>query len=114
MHDLPYPDNHFDIVILGWVLAYSNNNELAVSEIMRVAKKKAFIAIGCAYRTVSGKSENKTMQGTDIDPTRFSCVEDITNLFKDRLDKIFFYGEPDTETDKSKGAKQITVVFRLK
>ena len=30
MHNLPYKDNSFDIIICGWVIAYSNKKETTV------------------------------------------------------------------------------------
>lgn len=112
MHELPFNENEFDVVIAGWVLAYSNNNKLAASEILRVAKKGAYVAVGCAY---SPPKRNETVvTGTNINPTKFSSVEDITILFETRLDRIMFYGEPAVSADKTTGAKQVTTVMRLK
>ncbi len=113
MHDLPFENNSFDVVMAGWVLAYSTNNELAASEILRVAKSGAYLAIGCVY-IPADSPEHGEIVGTDIDPTRFSCVEDILKLFDGKIDKVFFYGEPAVAADRSAGNKQITVVFRVK
>ena len=55
-----------------------------------------------------------SVTGTDINPTRFSSVENITSLFTEKLDRIMFYGEPAIEADKSTGAKQVTTVMRFK
>ncbi|MEX0501984.1 class I SAM-dependent methyltransferase [Alphaproteobacteria bacterium LSUCC0719] len=112
MHALPVEDNQFDVIIAGWVLAYSNNNELAASEIIRVAKPDSFVAIGCAYSPPD--REDRPVTGTNLNPTRFSSVEDITDLFKGHIGQIYFYGAPDLIGDKSTGPKQITVVFQLK
>jgi len=38
MHALPYADNSFDIVLLGWVLAYSTDTAAAAREVYRVAR----------------------------------------------------------------------------
>ncbi len=112
MHSLPFDESEFDIVIAGWVLAYSNNNALAAKEIMRVAKPGAYLAVGCAYSPVGRK--DRAVTGTNVNPTRFSKVEDITCLFESRLDRVMFYGEPAIEAEKSTGAKQVTTVIRLK
>ncbi len=112
MHELPFDDGEFDVIIAGWVLAYSNNNKLAASEIMRVAADKAYIAVGCAYSPPE-RNEAK-ITGTNINPTRFSTVEDITVLFESRLDRVMFYGEPAVEADKATGAKQVSTIMRMK
>ena len=41
MHALPYDDNSFDVVIAGWVIAYSTNHPQAFSEMIRVSKNEA-------------------------------------------------------------------------
>jgi SAM-dependent methyltransferase len=38
MHDISFPDDTFDYVVCGWVLAYSASPEKALSEIRRVMK----------------------------------------------------------------------------
>jgi len=112
MHELPYPAGEFDVVIAGWVLAYSDNNKLVAEEIMRVSKSGAFVAVGCAY-SPSERNEAEVAR-TGMDPTRFSKVEDITCLFEEKIDRVMFYGEPAIEADQSKGAGQVTTVFRFK
>ena len=49
MHAMPYPDGAFDMVVLGWVLAYSEDNDKVAEEVLRVANEGAFIAVGCEY-----------------------------------------------------------------
>lgn len=46
MHDLPFKANSFDIVFIGWVLAYSKDPRTAIKEIMRVSKPDSVIVIG--------------------------------------------------------------------
>ena len=36
MHALPYPDDSFDAVLLGWVIPYSQNHAKVVEEVARV------------------------------------------------------------------------------
>lgn len=44
-HDLKFVDNSFDIVVIGWTLAYSKNPGLFISEAVRVCSKMGFIVL---------------------------------------------------------------------
>ena len=46
MHNLEFIDENFDIVFMGWCLAYSNNPHKALSEVKRVLKKNGILIIG--------------------------------------------------------------------
>lgn len=45
MHEMNFSNESFDLIICGWTIAYSNNIELALKEICRVAKIGAKIII---------------------------------------------------------------------
>ena len=47
MHAMPYEDNSFDIVMLGWVLGYSSDPRTVASEAMRVCRPGGYIAVSC-------------------------------------------------------------------
>lgn len=61
MHQMPYPDNSFDVVIAGWVLVYSSDPELACKEFLRVVRDNGIIAIGSTY--MSPERRQKIEQG---------------------------------------------------
>jgi len=46
MHKLEFKDEEFDIVLMGWCLAYSNNKKVALSEVKRVMSKDGLVMIG--------------------------------------------------------------------
>lgn len=46
MHNLEYKNNTFDIVLMGWCLAYSNNKKKVLLEVNRVLKNNGSIIIG--------------------------------------------------------------------
>ena len=90
MHDMPYPDNSFDVIICGWVLSYSENKEKAASEIVRVAKDGAFIGVGISY---SSKTDGDIVaeRGYLIgSPKRLESTEDIKRCFGDHVGTTFF------------------------
>lgn len=55
MHSLPYKDNQFAVVMMGWVLAYSDNRQKAALEAVRVVRDGGIIAVGAA----SDRSEER-------------------------------------------------------
>ena len=38
---MPYEDNSFDVVVVGWVLAYTDKVQEAIKEFVRVSKNAA-------------------------------------------------------------------------
>jgi SAM-dependent methyltransferase len=46
MHQMPWANDSFDVVVAGWVLAYSTSPEKAVSEFIRVLRSGGTLAIG--------------------------------------------------------------------
>jgi len=99
MHDMPYEDKSFDVILLGWVIAYSNDNLKAAGEVMRVAKPGAIVAIGCEYSPNAGAQDNaKThveinhpLDESEIDPDYYLwTTKRIHNLFGDRIDRVYF------------------------
>jgi len=95
MHDMPYGDNSFDVVILGWVLAYSTDNPKAVAEVLRVARPGAFIAVGCEYNPLSNEEVQEQLEGKidaemGTDMTRFDTTDDILDLFEGHIDRVVF------------------------
>lgn len=46
MHNLNFNDEEFDIVLMGWCLAYSNDKKKALSEVKRVLSKNGLVIIG--------------------------------------------------------------------
>lgn len=73
IHEIPFDDNSFDIVLCGWVLRYSYNRKKAISELIRVTKDKGIISIGSTYK----------------DDDQFTN-EKIVNFFGDNLSNKLF------------------------
>lgn len=46
MHNLEFNRGEFDIIFMGWCLAYSNNKSQVLSEVNRVLKKDGLLVIG--------------------------------------------------------------------
>lgn len=108
-HKLEFPDSTFDIIVAGWVLAYSQNPQLMADEIMRVSKPHAYVAAGCAY-TPPGRGKGST-SGTNISGTRFSSIEDITRLFEKRMARVLF--QSPIERERIHGTAALATVVQL-
>ncbi|MCL6569413.1 MAG: methyltransferase domain-containing protein [Meiothermus silvanus] len=49
MHAMPFESDSFDAVVLGWVLAYSEDPVRAAREVVRVTRPGGVIAVGVEY-----------------------------------------------------------------
>ncbi len=107
MHNLPYADNSFDVVIFGWVLGYSDNKVQCANELNRVCKNGGVIAVGNGYYELS--DEDVIRQGG----LKIGSEEKVQNLdFIERLfspctDNIYF--RYDGSKDRINGAPIILI-----
>lgn len=87
MHDLPYEADSFDVIVVGWVLAYSLTPDKAAEEIMRVARPGAILAVGCEYNPVAADQVDSLQ---DDGAKRYNASKDILDLFVGHVDQIYF------------------------
>jgi len=112
MHAMPYQDNSFDVVMLGWVLAYSADVQSAVNEVLRVARPGAHIAIGWEYSPLSNE-ELASKDLTDVsEATRVRHSSEILAYFDGHVDDVIF--KSDVHPDLANQTSDVIVVFRLK
>ena len=65
MHDMPFDDEYFDIVISSHSLEHSYNPQKAINEIQRVAKDTALIGIEVPITNAYGSSPEWIKTGSD-------------------------------------------------
>ena len=123
-HNLPYDDNSFDVIVMGWVLPYSSDNQRIADEILRVAKPKAHVAIGCVGEPEPDTPEKiqlakNTIGGIPIPyednsrvVSRYFYSDQILNLFKGSIDHVIFRVDPYPEYKNEK--TDVIAIFRLK
>jgi len=90
MHALPFPDNSFDILFIGWVLTYSRNHQLAAREILRVCRDKAIVVLAgdyCDDNIDNPAFKNKRMYVKSCDQ--------LLSLFQGHVGRVYFRHEPD-------------------
>ena len=117
MHEMPYEDDRFDVVILGWVLAYSKDNKRAAEEVLRVARPNAYVAVGCEYNPKTNEELKEQLEGsldhmTGDDVTRFEHTDQILDLFDGHVDSILFRDDIHPSLRDQTGG--VIAIFQLK
>lgn len=85
MHQMPFSDNSFDVILLGWVLSYSKDWTTVALEIIRSAKHGAIIAISADYSDASTVSPKFNGEATHVQ----NC-DQILDLFSKNLGDVYF------------------------
>ncbi len=127
MHELPYEDNAFDIVIAGWVLAYSSDNQKAADEILRVVKPGGYVAVGCRTETfepvweeaikravncIGGVPCKSIEEGKEKIVSRYWFISQLAQLFIKGMAKLYFEHQPHPE-DRNK-RDDVILIFEVK
>lgn len=92
MHQLPYGDSTFDVVLYGWVLVYSDNPERAAKEAIRVVKDGGIVGIGAEHYPDAELSNVSVAAGTDypIGGKRINTAGQHLDLFRGHVKQLFF------------------------
>ena len=140
MHDMPYEDNHFDVMTLGWIVSYSDNIELLKKEIIRCSKNGSIISIGVSAYTkkISNEDQKNAVKNnlvTSIDnldvntknihsnitpdiedyESRIQTVEKFRELFKGNIKSELFCKNPFFEAPGYKSERDDCIyIFVLK
>ena len=88
MHDMPYEDDAFDVVFLGWVLGYSRDCQKAANETIRVTKPGGYVAVGVERPVDQTLGVSDGDQG--IDGTYFYGVDELIALFDGHVRDVPF------------------------
>lgn len=119
MHAMAYPDNKWDIVISSMVLPYSDDQQKAVNEMIRVAKPNGIIAISLEYVTPEAAEEIHAKYGYTVgsDSRRVQTVKGLLAMFEPFVDTIYFsqdgYVTATPNTIKGSPASTVAVVFSI-
>lgn len=90
MHQMPYSSSSWDVVLLGWVLSYSDRPRDAAREIIRVTRPGGIIAVAVSYypeRYLVEAEKEGRLVGTK---ERLQTVQALLQLFEGHVDRIFF------------------------
>lgn len=83
MHEIPFPDSTFDVVIVGWTLAYSNNQRLALSEIFRVVRAGGCVALGWEHLLGAVVRPQESSIKAEDDIGKINDIQDLDRLLSD-------------------------------
>jgi len=107
MHSMPYLDNSFDVVIAGWVLAYSSDPDQACREFLRVAKDRGIIAIGATVLNEAGRA---AAGQTGRTAKHYPKVDELLAVFGDAVRNVYVRHE--SEPGDNEG--RTIVIFDVK
>jgi SAM-dependent methyltransferase len=103
MHGMPYPDDCFDIVFVGWVLSYSRDQAAAVNEITRVCRNRAIVVIAGDY-----SDSTRDRPTFNNETTHMQNTGQILELFGNAVDRVYFRHEPELPD-----IKMVMAVFEI-
>lgn len=101
MHNLDFLDDSFDFIMLGWVIAYSDDKRKAVKEICRVAKPGATIALSATYSPLSNQEIIESRGYLIGSEERINSVSDLVSLFESSPFNVNFCFESSSKVDSS-------------
>jgi SAM-dependent methyltransferase len=90
MHATRHPDGSFDSVILGWVLAYSEDPAMAAREVLRITRDGGVVAVGVEY---SPQSQDDVIRAVGYLPGalhRIASCDEILACFGDAVDHVYY------------------------
>jgi SAM-dependent methyltransferase len=111
MHAMPYEDNSWDAIILGWVMTYSDNPQQAAQEVVRVARDGALIAIGVSYYPLHKLTDDRLAGGdARVRDNRLQTVSQYLELFGQNVKAVFF--QHDAADAEEEGV--CSLIFQIK
>jgi len=121
MHKTSYQDNSFDIILIGWTLAYSKEPKIVAQEMLRIADNGCVIGIGHEFTNMTYDDEVK-LSGYAIvekDWKRINSTKEILKLFGDNIDEIYFnHDAPSKRSHTAEGLignpSSICLIFTVK
>lgn len=114
MHDLPFEDNSFNVVMMGWCIAYSDNKYLAASEAARVLVDGGYLIVGVSYSPKSNEQIIKERGYLIGSEERLTSLKLVAQLFGDRLENVKILKARDDGTKRPQQNGQIILMARVK
>ena len=88
VHAIPFPDSSFDVVFLGWVLAYSKDQQGAIREVVRVLRPGGIAVVASDY------SSEETHTRARVDSTHMQTTDQMLALFGEHAGYVYFRHDP--------------------
>jgi hypothetical protein len=106
MHEMPYEDDRFDVVLLPWVIGYSNDIPKAIDETMRVAKPGAYIGIGGECNP-----EDRDKETGEYIQRVWHRTDSLLEMFGDQVNQVIL--RQDVHPALLGHVQHVTVIFTL-
>ncbi len=90
MHQLPYADDSFDMLMSGWVIAYSESPQQAAREMVRVVRPGGVVAVGVEYREMTDEEIMAQCGYIPGASRRIQSAEEILSYFGGAVDHVYF------------------------
>jgi ubiquinone/menaquinone biosynthesis C-methylase UbiE len=103
MHSTRFSDSHFDVIICGWTLSYSNEPKAFANELLRILKDKGVIAIAVEYSTLTPEQLIAQL-GYHLGTKNFeriNSVSQILELFNGRVREVYFHHDAPNKVSHS-------------
>jgi len=101
MHQLPYGDSTFDVVLYGWVLVYSSDPDRAAREAIRIVKDGGIVGIGAEHYPNYDGAASSIPQHSRLDypvgGKRINSAAQHLDLFRGHVKHVFFVHDVGTE-----------------
>ncbi len=98
MHNMPFADNSFDVVIAGWVLTYSSDPERACREFLRVAGDRGIIAIGATALSAA----DQAVEPTGRSKIHYPRTDDLLKIFGDAVRNVYVRHESESPDEEGR------------
>jgi SAM-dependent methyltransferase len=108
MHALPFADRSFDIVMAGWVIAYSDQKAKAASEMLRVVKPGGIVALGVEWSRFTPEQYAQGFAAGSRE--RLMNIESILKLYEGHVAHVYF--AHDEQARSPQGSGDMLVIFR--
>lgn len=102
MHNIPYENDKFDLILSGWTLTYSEDNKKAIDEIIRVSRNNALVGIGYTFKDQHFHQD------------RIINSEKLFSLFGDSLKDVHFKYHPNDQIIDEAKSKRSIYMIRVK
>jgi hypothetical protein len=112
MHAMPYEADSWDVVLLGWVLAYSEDRDRVAKEVIRVGRPGAIVAVGVEYGPQSNDEVIAQLGYLPGAQERITAVEQILGWFGPAVETV--YVRHDVEPPRRSLTGSIYTVFSIR
>lgn len=111
MHAMPYAENSWDAALLGWVIVYSSEPQVAAREVVRIVRPGGLVAIGFSTYPQEQLDQIAAKEGGLMGSAgKIVSTEDVLKLFRDSVENVYFRHD---RTDRGKQGHSL-IVFSIK